>query len=151
MKKIRVKIKEHYVSFIILIILILFSVVVVFAQTKHRVCFEEKCFRVEKAITPEEREKGLMYRYSMDEDKGMLFIFENESLYQFWMKNTFIPLDIIWINSEQEVVFISKDSAPCKDICIPINPNVNAIYVLELNANTTNKYHISVGDSIILN
>jgi uncharacterized membrane protein (UPF0127 family) len=52
-----------------------------------------------------------MYRNSLDKDKGMLFVFYEEDNYEFWMKNTYIPLDIIWINSENEIVDIVSLSA----------------------------------------
>jgi uncharacterized membrane protein (UPF0127 family) len=54
---------------------------------------------VEIADTPTERQTGLMNRKSMDKNSGMLFIFEQDGVYPFWMKNTLIPLDMIWINS----------------------------------------------------
>ena len=58
---------------------------------------------------------GLMFRENMDSDRGMLFIFEKEGEYPFWMKNTLIPLDIIWINKDKEVVFISENAQPCEE------------------------------------
>ena len=113
------------------------------------VCIKDNCFRAELATTPAERARGLMFREHLDEDKGMLFIFENDGKPSFWMKNTLIPLDIIWIDENKEVVFISKNAQPCKaDFCPTITPSKNAKYVLELNANTTDKIGMSVGDNV---
>ncbi|MEE9322978.1 MAG: DUF192 domain-containing protein [Candidatus Aenigmarchaeota archaeon] len=112
------------------------------------VCFEDKCFMVEIADTPEERAEGLMFRESLEPDKGMLFVFGQESEYGFWMKNTIIPLDIIWINSDGEVVFISKETRPCDESCPFIRPDRKAKYVLELNAGVSDEIVLGIGDKI---
>ncbi len=118
----------------------------------NQICFKNNCFYVELAETAEERSRGLMFRESLDLDKGMLFVFEKEGNYPFWMKNTLILLDIIWINESKEVVFISKDSQPCKEEypCLPINSDKIAKYVLELNGGIAEKIGLSVGDKITL-
>jgi len=114
-----------------------------------QVCIKDNCFRVELAITPAEHARGLMFREHLDEDKGMLFIFENEGRHAFWMKNTLIPLDIIWIDENKEVVFISGNAQPCKEgFCPAITPSKDAKYVLELNANTTGSIGLSIGDNV---
>jgi uncharacterized membrane protein (UPF0127 family) len=65
------------------------------------------------------------------------------------MKNTHIPLDIIWINANKEVVFISEFTEPCKTFfCPQINPQVNAKYVLEINAGLSQKFDFKVGDFV---
>ena len=111
------------------------------------ICFGDDCFTVELASTPDEQSGGLMFREQMDEDRGMLFVFENEGVYPFWMKNTLIPLDIIWIDSNSKVVFISKDVQPCKSVSCPtINPQASAMYVLEINAGLSDWMGLSVGD-----
>ena len=92
--------------------------------------------------------RGLMFREKMDADKGMLFIFEKEGEYPFWMKNTLIPLDIIWINEDKEVVFISENAQPCNEeySCSSINPGNNAKYVLEINGGISEKIGLKIGD-----
>ncbi|MEI7425030.1 MAG: DUF192 domain-containing protein [Candidatus Staskawiczbacteria bacterium] len=111
------------------------------------VCFGEKCFQVELAKTPLQREKGLMNRERLDKDRGMLFIFDKDGIYPFWMKNTLIPLDIIWINSNNEVVFISQNAQPCKSlICTSVFPDKNAKYVLEINGGLCKENNFKVGD-----
>ena len=96
-----------------------------------------------------ERETGLMYRESMEQDQGMLFIFENEEPRGFYMKNTNIPLDLIFLDSENKIVSISKDAKPKSMETIP--SEVPAQYVLEVNAGLSDKWNLAVGDSLILN
>lgn len=89
----------------------------------------------ELAVTPPERERGLMFRERLEPDQGMLFVFEEEDLYSFWMKNTLIPLDIIWLNSHRQIVHIEKNVPPCThDPCPGYMPRQPALYVLELKA-----------------
>lgn len=90
-----------------------------------------------------------MFRDKLDQNKGMLFVFDNSANYPFWMKNTKIPLDIIWINANKEIVYISEFTQPCKTFfCPKINPNKNAKYVLEINAGLSQKFDIKVGDNV---
>ncbi|MCX6815196.1 MAG: DUF192 domain-containing protein, partial [Candidatus Aenigmarchaeota archaeon] len=90
---------------------------------------------------------GLMDRNYLASDKGMLFVFANEGVYPFWMKNTLIPLDMIWLDSDHGVVFISRDTQPCKqDPCPTINPGKNAKYVLEVNAGVSDRIGLKEGD-----
>lgn len=108
----------------------------------------KSCFEVEIADTNSERMVGLMDREYLKNETGMLFIFENEDIYPFWMKNTLIPLDIIWINSNLEVVHIER-SVPCvTDECIIYTPSEKAIYVLEINAGLADGNNISQGSKV---
>lgn len=116
------------------------------AEKQNQVCFETHCFNVELALTKEERDRGLMFREKLGQNEGMLFVFDGEALYSFWMKNTLIPLDIIWLDKEKEVVFINKNSQPCQiDYCPLISPKEPAQYVLELNAGIADKIGLDVG------
>ncbi len=116
---------------------------------QSQVCFKEHCFLVELAKTEEARAKGLMFRKSLDKNKGMLFIFNQEGIYPFWMKNTLIPLDIIWLSKDSKVVFINKSAQPCvESSCPEINPEVNAQYVLEINAGVSDEIGLNVGDGL---
>jgi hypothetical protein len=144
------KSKQKYSLFIIFLILsiIFLCFLVIKIQDKNKVCFDETCFKVEKAISSEERETGLMNREFLQDNNGMIFIFEKEDIYSFWMKDTLIPLDIIWINSSDNIVFIYRNALPCKDTCPPIIPTANAKYVLEINAGLADKYNIDVGDKV---
>jgi len=142
---------------LIIVIVILVLLLFMFAPTLFvpsgqqysigSVCFGEKCFQVEIAKTKAQRERGLMYREKLDKDKGMLFIFDKEGMYPFWMKNTLIPLDIIWIDGNNKVVFISQNVQPCKTlICPSAVPSEQAKYVLEINAGFAEKLQIKTGD-----
>lgn len=103
---------------------------------------------VELAITPEEKAKGLMHREYLDENKGMLFIFEDEKAPSFWMKNTLIPLDMIFINSENKIVDILL-AEPCKkDPCKSYTPKADAKYVLEVNAGFSERHNAKIGDEV---
>ena len=116
-------------------------------QKQTQLCFRNDCFNVELSLTPKEREQGLMFRNYLEENKGMLFIFAEEEEYSFWMKNTLIFLDIIWLNKDKEVVFISKNNQPCKnDECPKINSSQKAKYVLELNKGIADKIGLEIGD-----
>ena len=116
-------------------------------RKETRLCFKDNCFKIELALTSEEKKQGLMFRDHLEENKGMLFVFLTEKKHSFWMKNTLIPLDIIWINENKEVVFISKNNQPCQDNeCPTIEPGRKAKYVLELNGGTTDKINLKIGD-----
>jgi len=113
------------------------------------VCFDNNCFKVEVVSTSKDMEKGLMFRGYLDRGSGMLFVFEDVGNYPFWMKNTLIPLDIIWINENYEVVFIKENAMPClKDECPTINPNIEAKYVLEINGGLVKEMDIKVGNKV---
>ena len=107
---------------------------------------------VEIADDKTEQEKGLMFRNSLDKSSGMLFVFDHENQYAFWMKNTLIPLDMMFINKNMEIIDI-KNAMPCKaDPCPLYDPSHLVLYVLEVNGGFAAKYNISVGDKIeILN
>ncbi|MDO8663621.1 MAG: DUF192 domain-containing protein [Candidatus Wildermuthbacteria bacterium] len=112
-----------------------------------RVCFENNCFDVELAKSPSEQEQGLMFKKSLAPNKGMLFIYKDEANRSFWMKDTLIPLDMIWIGENREVVFISENNQPCiNELCPPISPDKNAKYILEVGAWTAKRIGLKVGD-----
>ena len=98
-----------------------------------------------------ERMNGLMFRENLEENSGMLFIFENEEMQTFWMKNTMIPLDIIFIGNNFEIVDI-KSAEPCsKDPCKLYASSGPARYILEVNAGFAADNKINVDDMLILN
>jgi uncharacterized protein len=104
---------------------------------------------VEVADNEGERMQGLMYRYSMDENNGMFFIFEEEAPRAFWMKNTYIPLDIIYIGADNEIVSIQKYTQPKSTYSLPSEKP--AKYVLEVNAGFSDKFGLKPGDKIEFN
>jgi len=146
--------KRIYLIIIILIIVIVLTLVLLLIyrnnKRENQVCIKDNCFNIELALTLEERERGLMSRKYLDSNNGMLFVFNEEGKYPFWMKNTLIPLDIIWINKEKEVIFINKNTQPCGiDVCPVINPDKKAQYVLELNGGIIDKIGLNIGDKVI--
>ena len=109
---------------------------------------KEAAFEVEVADTPSKREMGLMYRRELAADHGMLFIFPDESVLTFWMKNTPIPLDMIFIGSDLKIVGIVREAVPftlsARSVGLPSR------YVLEINGGAAQKRGIEVGDKIRL-
>lgn len=90
-----------------------------------------------------------MERENLDSNRGMLFIFDQESKHYFWMKNTLIPLDIIWINSNKEVVYMEKNVPACQvDPCLSYGPDKEAKYVLEINAGQSDQANIQINDKL---
>ena len=112
-----------------------------------QVCFGSECISVEIAETREERVQGLMFRQELGEREGMLFVFPTEGVYTFWMKNTFIPLTVIWVNNEFEVVDV-QDAVPCTtNACKRYTPKASARYVVEVNSEFVRDL-IRVGDKV---
>ena len=145
------KMKKRIITLIIVVFLIIVLTIVVYNKnSKPTVCFLGKCFEVEIAKTDEEKSRGLMFRESLGEDKGMLFVYDDEGIYVFWMKNTLMPLDIIWINSDFEVVHVEKNVKPCINFenCEIFQPSINAKFVLELNSGVVNTLEIEEGKKV---
>ena len=121
--------------------------------TKHgEVYFQDKDKKLIKAVdveiaeTDETRHMGLMFRDKMEETQGMLFIFPDEEKQGFYMKNTLIPLDIIFINAKKEIIKIYKNTTPLSEQDLPsLKP---ALYVVEVNGGFTDKFNIKEGDFI---
>lgn len=101
---------------------------------------------IEFATSDKERAQGLMDRKSMTDTQGMLFIFPAAQEQAFWMKNTYISLDIIYVNHEKEIVSVQKYTTPLSEESLPSFKK--AQYVLEVNAGFCDKYHIAYGDKI---
>ncbi len=112
------------------------------------VCFQKECVQVEIAQKPEELTRGLQFREKLARDAGMLFIFPNSQAYSFWMKDTKIPLDMIWMDSSQRVVYVKKNVPPCiEDPCAVYTPEEEAMYVLEINSTAADAFQIHLGDT----
>lgn len=105
--------------------------------------------RAELAVSDKERQRGLMFREFLGEDQGMLFVFEEEAFYSFWMKNTRIPLDIIWLDKSKRIVHMETDVPPCrKEPCPSYGPRLPALYVLELKAGSVEARGLRLFDKI---
>ncbi len=102
-------------------------------------------FTVEIAATPEEQARGLMFRNEMPADHGMLFVYDREGPRSFWMKNTLIPLDILFFDGERRLINWHM-AKPCRaDPCRGYSADAPARYVLELNAGTAARLDLKPG------
>ena len=103
---------------------------------------------VEVADTEAKREQGLMFRRSLSGDRGMIFLFDGEHEITMWMKNTYIPLDMIFIGNDWRIGHIAYDAEPFStDVISSMRP---ASRVLEIGAGQAKKLGVSVGDSVLL-
>ncbi len=115
------------------------EVVIVTAGGKHR-------FQVEVARTPSQRRKGLMFRRRLAPDSGMLFLFDRPQLVSMWMKNTYVPLDMLFIDVDGQIVNIARNTTPLS--LEPIRSAGPVAAVLEVVAGTTEKLGIEAGDRV---
>jgi uncharacterized membrane protein (UPF0127 family) len=104
-------------------------------------------FKVELAASHKEQEKGLMHRESMPDDHGMIFTYPSPQHSYFWMKNTLIPLDMIFVGSDNTVIHIHKGAKPHDLTPIPSGGLSRA--AIEVNAGIVDKYGISIGDKVV--
>ncbi len=106
--------------------------------------------KVEVAHTPQARQKGLMFRKSLPEGTGMLFIFPKEAPHRFWTKNCQFPLDMIWFNKAKEIIYIVENVPPCNtDSCPNFGPEMqNALYVIEAEAGFVKRNRLAHGMKI---
>ena len=106
-------------------------------------------YRAELARTPEELAQGLMFRESLPEHTGMLFLFPGSDVHKFWMKNTMIPLDMVWMDAEGKVLFVSASTPPCRtDPCPTYGPELPATSVLEIAGGVASREKVTVGSTI---
>lgn len=103
-------------------------------------------FKVEVAETPEARAKGLMFRKSMPRDHGMLFDFATDTTVMMWMKNTYLPLDMVFVSRQGVVTHIAPDAVPMSEAIISSNGPVHA--VIELNAGVAREIGLAPGDKV---
>ena len=118
------------------------------APASPRIIFPDNFpITVEIAADEDTRTQGLMFRDHLAEDRGMIFLFPESGEYAFWMKNTLIPLDMIWIDEAHRIAHVGHDIQPCKaDPCPSYPPNARAKYVLEVAAGVAAKHHLKDGD-----
>jgi uncharacterized membrane protein (UPF0127 family) len=107
---------------------------------------ESPTFRLEVCSTEGERAKGLMYRRSLDEDAGMIFVFPEERNHSFWMKNTYIPLDMVFVDKDMKVVGLLSDVPPLN--LAPRTVGKPSLYVLEFAAGTMKRYGVGEGATL---
>lgn len=141
----------HFKSYISVFILLYFVLITVLnAKETTNIIIQNNIkdvyFNVEIARKKIDREKGLMFRKNLSLDKGMLFIFPNESKVSMWMKNTLISLDIIFISKNYKIVdIINNVKVMSKEV---LTSKVKAKYALEINAGLVKKLNIKIGNNI---
>lgn len=105
-------------------------------------------FKMEVAASPESRAKGLMFRHAIGAQEGMLFLFPDEDVHSFWMKNTLISLDMVFVSHDWKVVGIIEDVPPLTEehrtVAAPSQ------YVLEFSAGTAKRVGISKGSTVVV-
>ncbi len=106
------------------------------------------CLQAEIAGTPQRREVGLMFRRQLPQDRGMLFVFPEDGMHRFWMKNMLIPIDIVWLSAEKSVLFIAENVSPCDaGLSCPVYSSPQPCrYVLELAAGSCRSRGLDPGD-----
>jgi uncharacterized membrane protein (UPF0127 family) len=146
---------DKWINFLLVVLLIVFAcskspvIQTDIIKPESQVCSEETCFTVEIADSFTERQRGLMFRESLEDDRGMLFIFDEPGVHRFWMKNTLIPLDIIWIDENWTVIFVNPKTPPCTaNPCPSYGPSERTMYVLEINSGLAEKSGISQGNEL---
>jgi len=109
-------------------------------------------YRLELAVSDEERARGYMFREKIGEREGMMFFFDEPGPHGFWMKNCLVPLDIVWIDGDLRVVHIAEAAPPCpaSGACPSIAPLRAATYVLEFAAGTARAQGLDVGDRVVI-
>lgn len=116
-----------------------------FAYGKVVFTGQDLTIEVEVATTEVQRSRGLMFRDSLEQEKGMLFVFEHEQIQRVWMRNTLIPLDVVFISTQGKIVSIIKGLQPCvKEPCEVYESTEKAKYMLEINAGMIDNKGIAV-------
>jgi uncharacterized membrane protein (UPF0127 family) len=117
------------------------------SSSASQICFQSHCFDVEVVSSGPAKQRGLQFRESLAQNVGMLFVFGEEKKHAFWMKDTLIPLDMIWMNYNHEIVYALSHVPPCTgDPCPVYTPANNALYVLEINAGLIDKIGLKEND-----
>jgi len=108
-----------------------------------------KVLQTEVMVRDEDRQMGLMFRPSLPQDHGMLFLFGQPGFPGIWMKNCKFPIDILWLDNEHKVVHVEQAVPPCrKEPCAVYQPLRQASFVLEINANQARREKADVGSTL---
>jgi len=103
----------------------------------------------ELALTPEQQARGLMFREKLGDHEGMLFLFGEEGVHSFWMKNMLISIDILWLDREGRIVHIVAHARPCRsDPCPSYTPVLPSRFVLEVKAGKSKELGLRPGDRL---
>lgn len=136
---------------IVVVFLLLLSTGCTSQANINTIEIENHIIEIEVAQTQEKKNQGLMFRESLQENQGMLFIWEDEKERSFWMKNTLIPLDMIFLNRDGIIVNI-EEANPCKeDRCPNYLSKYPSKYVLEVNKGWSKENNIKIGTQTFIN
>jgi uncharacterized protein len=140
--------KKHKI--IILIILMLVSFFVFLNFKKDKIFFSENFFFVDIISKKEDLIRGLSGRKEMEDNSGLLMVFQNDDYHGIWMKDMFFPIDILWLNQNLEVVYIKESVLP-ETFPEVFRPKEKSRYVLEVSSGMVERFNISTGDKATLN
>lgn len=140
--------KKHKI--IILIIFILVSFFVFFNLKKDKIFFSENFFFIDIVSEKEDLIRGLSGIKEMEDDSGLLMVFQNDDYHGIWMKDMHFPIDILWLNQSLEVVYIKESVFP-ETFPEVFRPKEKSRYVLEVNSGMVGRFNISIGDKAMLN
>ena len=140
--------RAFFVSFAFLLLATSFSTAQIYEDEPLLIRQREKelSFRIEVANTPQLRTTGLMYRQTMPQDAGMLFCFSQSKEVFMWMKNTILPLDMLFIKKDGTIASIAENTVPFSEEVISSGELVS--YVLELNAGAVSRFMIKKGNKV---
>jgi uncharacterized protein len=108
-----------------------------------------KVLQVELMVKDEDRAMGVMFRPSLPEDHGLLFVFDQPDFHGFWMKNCRFPIDMVWLDADRRVVHVAESVPPCtKDPCPVYSPMRRASFVLEVSAGQARREKAAIGSRL---
>jgi uncharacterized protein len=150
-EKLFVSLKKEMNALFYLIIISFVSVAIFLASRSDTACFENKCITLEIVDSYEERAIGLMYRSSIDEGRGMLFIFEEPGYHQFYMKNMKMPIDMIFLDENLTITKIFSEVSTCIEApCELYSADTPTKYVIETKAGFSKKHGVEPGQKVAL-
>ena len=133
----------------IAVLLLLVGGVVACQQNKESITIGDQEFFVTYALTDEDQARGLMFVEEMPADEGMVFLYPSEQSLKFWMKNTLIPLDMLFFDADMRLVHIERSATP-HDLS-PRGPDIPVCIVVELNGGVAETLNIQLNDVLSLN
>ena len=133
------------------VVLIFLLFILVGCSSTNYVIIKNKKINIEIADDDNEKATGLMFRESLAKDSGMLFVYNDSKVRNFWMANMQFPLDMLFINESKTVIKIEHASLCENKVCNIYSSNIPAMYVLEVNANFSEENNIKTGDLISIN
>jgi uncharacterized membrane protein (UPF0127 family) len=141
--------KKIQIIFVVLVIAVGLVMISNSQKQIKEVIVGGKTFFVELAKTEMEQNRGLSLHVPLSDNQGMLFIFQKEGLYGFWMKDMLFPLDIIWIDSNLRIIYVEKSILP-ETYPKTFYPKSKSLYVLEISAGQSDILNIKTGDTVKL-